>query len=276
MTSAEPSSLAPFAPWMDRWGLVVDGEPFVTAYAQSRLLPVRSGDTAAMLKLGTSADERRGAQVLAWWDGRGAAPVLEFDGEALLMARAIGSASLGQIATEGGDDEATDILCGVVERLHAPGRAAPTMPLPPLHQLFEALIEASHADWRIDRAAQEARALLAAPEAPVVLHADIHHGNVLQFAAGDWRAIDPWGYLGERAYDYANIVRNPDIATVTAPGRLARQIQRISGAAGLSPDRFRRWAFAHAGLAAAWDLSDGQDPSRSFAVLDGLMGALEA
>lgn len=87
-----------FAPWIDRWGLEPDGEPFVTPYAQSRLLPVRIDGRAAMLKLGASVDERRGGAVMAWWNGQGAAPVLAHDDSAILMLRAEGGGSLVTMA----------------------------------------------------------------------------------------------------------------------------------------------------------------------------------
>ena len=57
-----------------RWNLTIDGAPSVTA--TSALLPVMSGDTAAMLKAAVHAEEKCGNQLMVWWDGRGAARVL--------------------------------------------------------------------------------------------------------------------------------------------------------------------------------------------------------
>jgi len=251
--------LSAFQPWLEVWALEPDGEPFVTPHAGSRLLPVRQAGRAAMLKLAASDDERRGAAVMAWWGGQGAAPVLACQDEALLLARAEGRRSL---ATEP-DDTATAILCDAVHALHV-ARADPP-PTPPLASLFTALFESS--DRRLHGAAGVARALLDAPREPVLLHGDIHHFNVLDFGAQDWRAIDPWGFRGERAYDYANILRNPDLTRVTAPGRFDRGLAQIAGRAGLDPNRLLRWTYAHAGLAAAWEMADGHDPARSDAVL---------
>lgn len=103
-----------FEPWLDLWSLTPDGEPFVTPYAGSRLLPVRQGSTAAMLKLAASDDERRGGAVMEWWNGVGAAPVLAREGEALLMVRAEGERTLHR------EDNATAtaILCAAVDALH--------------------------------------------------------------------------------------------------------------------------------------------------------------
>ena len=255
-----------FSPWLDRWRLEPDGEPFMTPETGSRLLPVRASGRPAMLKLGASDDERRGSALMAWWDGEGAAPVLAHDGTALLMLRAEGRRSLAELARQD-DDAATRIICATVAELHRP-RLAPPPELPPLDRLFAALERAANRDTRFTMAANVSRRLLADPREPVVLHADIHHGNILDFGAAGWLAIDPWGYAGERAYDYANVLKNPDHATRIAPGRLARQARVIAGAACLDLRRLLEWAFAHASLSVAWSIEDGRDPRPGLAMME--------
>ena len=257
--------IEPFAPWIDRWGLEVDGEPFTTPYAHSRLLPVRIKGRPAMLKLGASPDERRGGAVMAWWNGQGAAPVLAHDDTAILMLRAEGACSLVAMAMSGLDDEATTTICDTIGQLHGRCDAAPAG-LPPLHDLFRSLRNAS--DLRLAGPAAAAARLFRDPRDSVVLHGDIHHRNILDFGSEGWLAIDPWGYVGERAYDYANILRNPELDRVVAPGRLERHVALIAARASLDHDRFELWVYAHAGLAAAWEIEDGHDPARSFAVID--------
>jgi streptomycin 6-kinase len=117
------------------------------------------------------------------------------------------------------------------------------------------------------RAAGTARALLAEPQDVVVLHGDIHHGNVLDGAGRGWLAIDPKGLHGERAFDYANIFCNPDRATATAPGRLARRLDTVSEAAHLDRGRLLKWVVAYAGLSAAWCLEDGEDAALALTVM---------
>lgn len=252
--------LSDFQPWIERWGLTPDGEAFVTPYAASRLLPVRRDGQAAMLKLAASDDERRGSEVMAWWAGQGAAPVLAHAENALLMVRAGGDRSLDRED----DAVATGILCAAVQALHV---ARSTPPLtPPLSHLFRALMEGS--EPRLDGARRVAAELLATSCDWVVLHGDIHHFNVLDFGAAGWLAIDPWGFHGERAYDYANILRNPSLARVTEPGRFDLGRAQIAAEARLDPDRLLGWIYAHAGLSAAWDLMDGHDPARAYAVLE--------
>ena len=106
-----------FGPYLRRWNLVSDGEPIATH--SSDLLPVRSGDAPAMLKVARSEEERRGASLMAWWDGTGAARVLAHHGDAILLERAVGRRSLTSMAHQGHDDEASRIICGVAAKLHA-------------------------------------------------------------------------------------------------------------------------------------------------------------
>ena len=122
-----------------RWHLQVDGAAIHTP--GSDLLPVRTADgEAAMLKRARAPEERAGLALMVWWGGDGAAPVIAHEGDALLMARATGPRDLLAMSTgsPAGDDAATDALCDVLARLHAP-RAQPAPPLAPLGEWFRAL-----------------------------------------------------------------------------------------------------------------------------------------
>jgi streptomycin 6-kinase len=232
------------------WALVRDGLPIATR--TSRLLPVLRGRTRAMLKIAVHEEERAGAALLTWWDGAGAAHVLE---------RAVGPRSLADLARSGHDDAASRIICDVVAKLHAP-RPAPPPRLVPLGQWFEDLRPAAAVHGGIlERCAAAAEALLSDPREFTPLHGDIHHGNILDFGACGWLAIDPKGLIGERGFDYANLFCNPDHETAIAPGRLARQIDVVAEAAGLEPRRLLQWVVAWAGLSAAFSLSDGLSPT---------------
>lgn len=255
------AGLEDFEPWLALWNLVPEGDVMSMPVTRSRLLPVRADAQAAMLKLAHSADERRGASIMAWWAGQGAAPVLAAQDEALLMVRASGR-SLTDEVLAGRDEAATGVLCQVVTKLHA-SRGAPP-PAPPLATLFAALIESS--DPALAQARGVALRLLESQRDEVLLHGDIHHSNILDFGPAGWLAIDPWGLVGERAYDYANIFRNPDLASVT-PERFATRLAQIAATADLEPARLSAWAYAHAGLSMAWDAQDGTDSTASQTLL---------
>jgi streptomycin 6-kinase len=260
MAAATPT----FDPYLARWALVPDGAPIVTQ--TSRLLPVIRDGRRAMLKLATEDDERRGNAFMRWWNGDGAAAVIAAEGDALLMERLDDDAALAGMARRGADDEASRIICGVAARLHAP-RSAPPPPAMPLAGWFAALHRAAERDGGLFTAGDRvARALLADLRDMTVLHGDLHHFNILHVPAGGWLAIDPKGVVGERAYDFANILCNPDPATAEAPGRLARQLDVIAIAAGLDRRRLLQWVLAHACLSAAWLIEDGGVPAPRLAV----------
>lgn len=246
-------------PWLARWDLVPDGVPFATH--TSVLLPVRATGEPAMLKIATAPEEARGAAILAWWQGEGAARVLALEGEALLMERATGPRSLAQMAASGDDATATRLLCATVARLHAP-RPDPPAAAVPLARWFADLAPiAAREGGILAQAHAAANHLLATQREVTILHGDLHHGNVLDFGARGWRAIDPKGLYGERGFDFANIFCNPDAALATAPGRLTRQADLVAEIAEIERARLLQWVLAYAGLSAAWSMDDGDDPS---------------
>ncbi|WP_213941910.1 aminoglycoside phosphotransferase family protein [Pseudomonas sp. dw_612] len=245
-----------FEPWLKRWALVPEGEPIITP--GSRLLPVRMGEVPAMLKVALDAEEKFGNLLMTWWDGEGAAQVFAHHGDGLLMERAMGRRSLRNMALNGQDDEANQIMCAAVARLHAP-RTSPLPPLVPLSQWFRSLYWAAEQYGGLySLSLSTAEALLAEPQDVVVLHGDIHHDNILDFGPQGWLAIDPKRVIGERGFDYANLICNPELPTATDPLRFARQIKVVSKAAGLERRRLLQWVLAFAGLSAAWFLEDGE------------------
>jgi streptomycin 6-kinase len=255
-----------FEPYLSRWDLVPDGEAVITH--SSRLLPVLYRGETAMLKIAVEAEEKRGALLMVWWDGNGAARVLHHEGDALLLERAIGPRSLEAMARDGCDDAASRIICAVAARLHAP-RETPKPELVPLSEWFRELWPTAETHGGILRhAAKTARELLDARQEVGVLHGDLHHGNVLDFGPHGWLAIDPKGLVGERGFDFANIFCNPDAAVALAPGRLARQTSIVADAAGLDRTRLLQWIVACAGLSAAWIMGDGDHPVLELAVAE--------
>ncbi len=253
-------------PWLDRWRLTPDGEAFTTEYTGSRLLPVLRDGQAAMLKVSPSPEEIAGGALMEWWAGEGAARVLAREGEALLLERATGPRRLTAMSKAGEDEAATQIICDVIEVLHAPRQRTPPSTLVPLDIWFRELgRQAAARGGALATAHQAAQALLAEPRDIVALHGDVHHANVLDFGPRGWLAIDPKGVLGERGYDYANTFCNPDMASALQPGRLQRYLDQVSERAGMEPRRLLMWILAYSGLSAAWILGDGDlarfDPS---------------
>ena len=186
-----------------------------------------------------------------------------------MIERAVGDTSLVELARSRADDEASRILCAAAARLHAPRRRPPPPTLVPLARWFRELEPAAARHGGVLRlAAATARELLGEPREVVVLHGDLHHGNVLDAGPRGWLAIDPKGLVGERGFDFANIFCNPDLEVATAPGRLARQAYLVAEVAGLERERLLRWVLAYAGLSAAWTPGDGEHPALALAVAE--------
>jgi len=254
---------ASIAEWLDHWRLGIDGAVFETA--TSTLVPAHTATgQAVMLKVSHHDEERRGSALLAAWSGRGAARVLERDGDAVLMERATGPRSLVAMSTAGSDAAATGVLCATAAVLHEASAAVLDADEPPelvpLRSWFRQLF--AHADELEPvhrQGAEFALALLDDERDVVALHGDLHHGNVLDFGGRDrgWLAIDPKGLLGERAFDYANLCCNPSHAFALEPGRLEARHAAVTDAAGLEPTRFARWLVAWCALSSTWHALGG-------------------
>jgi streptomycin 6-kinase len=162
------------------------------------------------------------------------------------------------MAMEGEDDAATCIVCRTIGRLHAQRPLPPPGDLLPLTRFFESLAPMARREGgMMAECAVVADELLASQREHVVLHGDAHHSNILDFGKRGWLAIDPKRVIGERCYDYVNVLCNPDLKTRIDPTRFAQQVDIVVDAAGLERRRLLQWVMAHAALSAAWFLEDG-------------------
>jgi streptomycin 6-kinase len=265
----------PFQPWLERWGLVVDGAPISTR-AGNWLLPVHREGRPAMLKIAGHEEEQRGATLMEWYDGAGAARILAREGNAVLLERLAGSRNLAKMAAAGHDDEAVRILCETAAQLHAPRGRPPPGTLMPLKAWFRALEQANLAHGgQFAPSAEAAEHLLNGPRDIVVLHGDLHHENVLDGGDRGWLAIDPKGLIGERGFEFANLFRNPTAEIALEPARLMRRAAIVADVARLDLKRLLQWVTAYAGLGAAWTLEDGGDPGTGLALVERAALALQ-
>jgi streptomycin 6-kinase len=252
--------MALFDPWLERWGLTPDGDPIAGTWA--KLLPVRRGGQPAMLKAAMTREEQHGLDLLAWYRGDGAVKILERGDKAILMERAMGERSLKAMARAGEDEVALTVLCAAAKRLHAPRSTLPPDSLLPLAKRFKPLeTAATERGGILARCWTEAQSLLAAPRETRPLHGDLWHDNVRDDRARGWLAIDPMGFLGERTYDYAVMVTNPDFPAIAAdPERIRRRAAFVARTADLHLVRLMRCIMVDAGLYALWSISEGHEP----------------
>lgn len=263
--------------YLSKWAAVSDGERIETP--SSWVQPVRRAGLPAILKvLKPMSDEHNAAGLLRYYGGRGAVALFEADANAFLMERATGTRSLVAMATSGYDTEAAEVLAGTIGKLHAHSGSKMPACLTPLGERFSSLFARENTDARLRRCAEMARKLLATEGETIPLHGDLHHSNVLDAGPRGWLAIDPKALLGERTYDVANLLRNPDPHgdLVHNQDRMSRLARLYARRLGLDVQRILGFAFAHAGLAASWYLDDGDDPAYSFKCVEVLSTLADA
>lgn len=262
-----------------RWGLVL-GEAFEPVSYNYVLRAERADGTRAVLKLGfPGRDLAREAAALGHFDGRGCARLLESDVEAgaLLIERLEPGASLVALADEARDEEATAVAAGVMRELWRPA--------PERHD-FPTAARWAEGFGRLrgrfgggcgplpEEVVGEAEALFAelldSSGEPALLHADLHHGNVLAAGPRRWLAVDPQGLVAEPAYEAGALLRNPlpQLFAMRRPVEvLSRRLDTLAAELGLDRARLRGWGLAQAALSAWWSIEDhdaGWEPAIEF------------
>lgn len=250
--------------YIQLWNLIPDGERLLTP--SSLLQPVLYKNNKAMLKIPIVGEERRGSALMVWWNGIGAVKVLEYDYNAILMERIIGDHSLTTMVVNNQDDEASTVICNVAHMLHSCNKQ-PLPELVPLEIWFDDLFlfEDKFGEV-IKKCASVARRLINNQQDIVVLHGDLHHENILHSTDRGWLAIDPKAIIGERAFDYVNILCNPNAEVALGKGRLTKQLAIISKEARISFDCLLKWTTAWAGLSTVWSFNDGKKRTTAFDV----------
>lgn len=247
----------PLNHYLSAWKLA--DPQLLTQTATSRIYAVTCGAETAILKLlaATETEEQRGAAALRLFDGRGAVRLLRWDAGAHLLEYAAGD-ELVTLVQQGDDAQATRIIAQVLQQLHSVPPNAPLDGLMPLECWFGALFRQAAADRLAGRetiylrAAALAGQLLAGQRQVRVLHGDIHHRNIRQSPRG-WLAFDPKGLVGERTYDCANTLCNPEMpALVHNETRLLTQAGILADALDIHLPRLLAFTYAYACLNASW------------------------
>ena len=100
----------------------------------------------------------------------------------------------------------------------------------------------------------------------VLLHGDLHHGNILSCERRGYRAIDPKGLWGDAAYEVGSFLANPAsflqsaMHDGTLKSILERRIAILSEVLGLPRPVITRWAYIYAVLSACWSFEDHGAP----------------
>jgi streptomycin 6-kinase len=212
----------------------------------------------------------RETAALRVYDGDGACRVLQSDAErgAMLLEQVTpGEMLVGLVATD--DDQATRIGASVLRKLWRPVPTGESFK--PVAEWFRRAFDRYRADnpgghGPLPRSVFEAgvsvaRELLDSAPAPVLLHGDFHHYNVLSATRAEWLAIDPKGMTGDCGYDIGPFVDNPSARAWRArsPGLLRRRLDILADELEYDRIRLRDWSLAYAVLSACWSAEDQSD-----------------
>jgi streptomycin 6-kinase len=246
-----------------RWDLVL-GRPFLLSYNYVTAAR-RADNTDVVLKIGVPAPELTSEMdALRLYNGRGMVRLIDADTEKgmLLEHRLRPGTMLAELQD---DQRATEVAAGLMRSLW--------QPVPEHHRFirltdwFTALMELRNKydggtgpfpPGVVDAADRLVKDFFAEDEAPVVLHGDFHHYNVLMHGDG-WLAIDPKGVIGPRGYEVGPFLLNP-LSRFLDDADLKQKTERrfaiLAEQLGLERERIRGWAIAYAVLSAWWDHDD--------------------
>jgi streptomycin 6-kinase len=231
---------------------------------------VLADGSEAVLKLGVPNPElTTEIEALRLYGGRGAARLIEADAElgALLIERVRPGAPLAEVK----DDEATSVAAHLMQRLWQP--LPEVHPFPDLRRWTRSLSRYAERarlggdptggplPWElVEWAVRQLEELLTDPPAPVLIHGDFHHWNVLRAEREPWLVIDPKGVAAEPGFEAGPLLYNPmpdvfgwpDLARVTR-----RRLDLLSEHLGLDRPRLAACGLVAAVLSACWSIEDG-------------------
>ena len=253
------------ADWLDRLpGLVAEIEqqwsvrasaPFDLSFHY--VAPaVREDGTEVVLKLGVpNGDYGRGVAALRVSGDRGAVRLLKSDPllGVMMIERLKPGNYLGDVPDE---SEAISLAAGVMRRFW---QAAPSD-----HQFPEVSEYEGGLEWlrsqlagtsplprpMVVRAEAMLRELLEEGNEPVVLHGDLHPGNILSAEREPWLAIDPKGVVGDPAYELGPFIYNLRLPKERPAHVLARRLDQFAEELGFERERIVNAATSRAVLAA--------------------------
>ncbi len=238
----------------DKWDLRV-GTAFDGSNV-SYVAPVTCRDgSSAVLKLNFPEPETENEpDALLHWDGRRAARLIAHDPDfrALLIERL----EPGDALHLRGELASLEVGASVLREFRRP---------PPVGHSFRRL-DGVALQWRadlqkrkqqcsrslqalIDRAIGSIDDLVGSASETVVLHQDLHAGNILHAGGRGWLAIDPKPMVGDPAFDAASLLRDRRDELWQDPEpirRIRHRLDTLVAELDLDRSRMRDWAIVHA------------------------------
>ena len=256
---------------VDKWGITL-GEPYVDVYPGNLVYRCTLPDgTPAVIK--TEPDRApddeflTGLDALVFYAGRGMVRVLEVarDDRIVLMERVVPGETLWHAPI----NHALEAIASVMSKLRAAPPEGNSFPdVRSYHRAWPNHVHLYGGPGPIDADLFEIGEqlfieLCDSAAAPVVLHGDLHYGNVLSSDRDGWLAIDPKGVIGEPCYEVGDLFRNrvDELYESSDPVRAMRlRAESVADLTGFDAERVRSWALAQAVLSEVWT---ADDPTRA-------------
>ncbi|MFD0148160.1 aminoglycoside phosphotransferase family protein [Streptomyces sp. NPDC055721] len=262
---------------LELWECVPDGE--VMHGGVGVIVPVRrkGGGTAALKVSYPHPGNVHEPDAFEAWGGRGAVLLHERDDArfAMLLER-VRTSTLAEVQD---GDEVLTVAARLGRRLAVP--APPGLPrLRDQAGAWEGQLREDAARFPqalppavVDAAVATVREL-AATQPDILIHGDLHPGNILRADREPWLAVDPKGYVGDPAYDGGTLLKSRALALLAADDLRAavrHALDVFVEASELDRERVRRWVQLHAVQAAFWGRRHGFRRARGGPALDWLV-----
>lgn len=261
--------------YLDHWDL--SNPEIIEETPTSHVYKVEKDGQPCVLKLYTALGrehEATGPEFLKICDPDSVVGVIEHDEGAALLEYIDGE-ELVILVQSNKDEQATRIIAQTLNKIHR-------SPIPANHN-FKSLEEHMSAIFRhaeldapdiIKQVAPFARKLLDNQREICLLHADMHHKNIMHHAERGWLALDPQCAVGDRAYDCANTLHNPNKSAHLTENdeRLIGQAAIMGQEMDIKPQRIIDFAYVHGCLSACWTKEDdgyyGEDALNTSRILE--------
>jgi len=256
-----PSIIAECA---QRWSLAVL-PPFEDLSYNYVAPAIREDGRPVVLKAGVPHLElSREIEALRYFNGEGMARLLDADADlgVLLLERLRPGTPLINL---GDDEQATQVAAQVMRTLWKPAPAEHALAtveqwandLQKLRACFGGGYGPFPAAF-VDKAEGLFTEFLGSGGEPVLIHGDMHGGNILKSERAPWLAIDPKGVVGDPLFDVATYLCDlPEAGTACQlRDTLKRRMHQLAEVLGFDREKILGWGFAQLVLRGWWSFED--------------------
>ncbi len=204
-------------------------------------------------KFNNARDYQRQKAWLSFYQDRGAVKLLEHDDfKHTLILEYVSDHSLKNLFPDE-ENHSIEIACETIQSLHQ-NPIKPSTDFPHLQ------------DWCacLNQEQDLAQELLSTTLKEILLHGDLHHGNIL-LRGDEAIVIDPKPVIGDPFFEPARFILNPIDCILDqrhVKDILENRILKFETFFGDTTHRIRRWTYVCALISARWNIDDGFSPEK--------------